>query len=1202
MARHTSRTICGVVVATTLVIAPGALPAGAPAHTAYAATASASATATPTTDAARTSRTSQAVAPAATPTAPQAVTLKLNTLGSKDVDAERTQQYLVFENADWTGLYIRPGIEASFKVTVESADNDPNIVTAYRQAGHADKNDPTVVQAREGTVLHKGENTVKLDTRDNDVGQLLLIRNDGGKEATVTIESLNAPNGTPSLGSYPTYTYDPANPQGFWTYVQKLRQYVKDGVASDTNTQVHDPSLGMNVTSLTFGRMVYDLRASKMERSILSIPNAYQAGLWATKAYTISTDRLDFFDHLTGFDKDDPDARQKSSQMKVVLELTDNLTNPSMMFAWNTMYHMSDGGDYGTSWPRLVTDVDAAHMWGSDHEYGHMLDIKPLAIPEETNNFFAMYGRRESSLIAKKTYGAAFSTTTYHTDVLAAQKKMDEYLNQVLVAKAAGTAAPASPWGAGNVDFNLIGRFNALHWFDDYDYADYNFANASGYTQAMADQVKKYGALGAVYRQVRRDAAGYSKYNQVNASARAYSDALGFDMSDVMERFGMPVASDTKAYTAKYPKLDMKGVKVQYFSLDADARGINGAKPFAADAKAPTVTATAGTNGALTVKASYAAGTAEAATASGYELRADGEAVGWSPAGTFTLTPKAGVAYTVVAFDARAYPSPAAPVPGLEVMRKVTFDTDGGSAVEAQEVKDGGKVTEPAAAPTKAGFTFAGWYTGANGTGDKWDFSADTVTRDLTLYAKWVPAAPQEYEVTFKYNDGTTADKVEKVTTGSTVARPTVPTRTGYTFMGWYTTPGFDAGTEYTFTEQVTGAVTLYAKWEQNPPAVFTVTFETDGGSEVKPQQVTDGGLAKEPDPTPTREGFELEGWFTAAGKKWNFATDTVTGSVTLTAHWKATQVSVTFAYNYDGAPADAVEWVTYGTAVARPATDPVREGYTFRGWFTAAQGGVAYDFKATVTAPLTLYAQWEKKTEPAPVKHTVTFDATGGSAVASQQVEDGAFAAMPNPAPTRTGFDFAGWYTRPNGAGEKWDFATHAVHADITLYAAWTAQTPAPQPEGKTWKVTFAYGVDGMADTTVEVKDGQPLAKPADPTRSGWTFTGWYTTRAADGSVSGAYDFSKSVDASMTLYAGWKRADAGGSQGSQGGSTGDAGNAGFEQPKQPAQAPAAGAKPSSRSGTLPKTGDDAGLVLPAAFAGMGAAILGAVARLRRRA
>lgn len=147
----------------------------------------------------------------------------------------------------------------------------------------------------------------------------------------------------------------------------------------------------------------------------------------------------------------------------------------------------------------------------------------------------------------------------------------------------------------------------------------------------------------------------------------------------------------------------------------------------------------------------------------------------------------------------------------------VTFDSNGGSAVAAAKVEYGKPVAEPAA-PSRTGYTFAGWYT-AKGGGSKYDFTKP-VTADMTLYARWTI---NKYEVKFDANGGS-AVKSATVEHGKTVAKPADPTRANYTFTGWYTAKS--GGEKFDFAKPVTGNVTVFAQWQ--PRIVFSdVTDKT---------------------------------------------------------------------------------------------------------------------------------------------------------------------------------------------------------------------------------------------------------------------------------------------------------------------------------------------------------------------------------------
>ena len=227
--------------------------------------------------------------------------------------------------------------------------------------------------------------------------------------------------------------------------------------------------------------------------------------------------------------------------------------------------------------------------------------------------------------------------------------------------------------------------------------------------------------------------------------------------------------------------------------------------------------------------------------------------------------------------------------------------------------------------------------------------------RVLVLYQTEGPAA---YTVTFDSMGGTSVPS-QTVVSGNTVARPADPVREGYTFTGWFV----DAGCEvaYDFATPVTGNITLYAGWEE--VVTYTVTFESNGGTSVPSQTVVSGGTASEPS-EPTREGYWFTGWFVDAActSLYSFGTP-VTADITLYAGWSNSPVyTVTFESN-GGTPVDSVRVVS-GNTVPRPA-DPVREGYTFTGWFADPDCKDAYDFATPVTGNVTLYAGWSETPAP---------------------------------------------------------------------------------------------------------------------------------------------------------------------------------------------------------------------------------------------
>ena len=215
----------------------------------------------------------------------------------------------------------------------------------------------------------------------------------------------------------------------------------------------------------------------------------------------------------------------------------------------------------------------------------------------------------------------------------------------------------------------------------------------------------------------------------------------------------------------------------------------------------------------------------------------------------------------------------------------VTFNSYGGTPVPpAQEVEYGLTATKPDA-PTLKGYTFAFWYLGddeENATA--YDFNTP-VTENITLTAKW---NINKYTVTFNSYGGTPVPPAQEVEYGLTATEPaTAPTKTGYTFDGWYL-----GDEKYDFSDAVEQNITLYANWEKN---IYTVTY-TDGvdGEEVFADQ-TYRVPFEDTTPAfkgnPTRDGYVFDGWKPAFS-------DTVTGNVTYVAQWTArTDLSYTVHY-----------------------------------------------------------------------------------------------------------------------------------------------------------------------------------------------------------------------------------------------------------------------------------------------------------------
>ena len=279
---------------------------------------------------------------------------------------------------------------------------------------------------------------------------------------------------------------------------------------------------------------------------------------------------------------------------------------------------------------------------------------------------------------------------------------------------------------------------------------------------------------------------------------------------------------------------------------------------------------------------------------------------------------------------------------------------------------------------------------------------------------------------------------------------------------------------------------------------VYTVTFDSYGGTPVPPAQEVEYGLTATKPADPTLKGYTFAFWYLGEDEQnataYDFNTP-VTENITLTAKWNINKYTVTFN-SYGGTPVPLAQEVEYGHTATKPV-EPTLKGYTFDGWYLDGEEE-PFDFGTTITSDITLTAKWEIN------KYTVTFDSYGGSKVDPQVVEYGLYAQKPEE-PTLKGFTFAYWYL--DDENEAYDFDTTPITEDITLTAKW---------EINKFKVTFdTDGGEPIPDDQF-VEWGLFVEEPTtEPTKTGYTFDGWYLGDEK-------YDFSAAVEQNITLTAKW--------------------------------------------------------------------------------
>ncbi|MCL2861350.1 MAG: InlB B-repeat-containing protein [Firmicutes bacterium] len=224
-------------------------------------------------------------------------------------------------------------------------------------------------------------------------------------------------------------------------------------------------------------------------------------------------------------------------------------------------------------------------------------------------------------------------------------------------------------------------------------------------------------------------------------------------------------------------------------------------------------------------------------------------------------------------------------------LRTITFDPDNGETMLPREGIRNNTVTHAPIQPTRTGYVFGGWF--AEGSNIAWNFATDYVTSNLTLTARWL----RVFNVNFVFGDSREPNVVSSHY-GATVSRPLDPTRNGFTFDEWRTTPDA-SGRAWNFeTDTVYSETNIYARWLEH----FTVTFDRNNSQAPVEIIGVQGRTILPLSPTPIRVvnvdgvyiSYVFVGWFTIGDVLWDFATDVVTSDMKLVAHWEQADIHVT--------------------------------------------------------------------------------------------------------------------------------------------------------------------------------------------------------------------------------------------------------------------------------------------------------------------
>jgi uncharacterized repeat protein (TIGR02543 family) len=352
----------------------------------------------------------------------------------------------------------------------------------------------------------------------------------------------------------------------------------------------------------------------------------------------------------------------------------------------------------------------------------------------------------------------------------------------------------------------------------------------------------------------------------------------------------------------------------------------------------------------------------------------------------------------------------------------------------------------------------------------------------VTLLLLAGSAAAAQYTITFNSNGGSVLDVASaKTPDGGGVADrwPSSPTRTGYDFVGWFTTSGTTGGKEVTAKDEFKANTTIYARWAL---VTYQIKFEPNGGSVTTMSGTTGTGWKLSSLPTPAaRTGYTFDGWYTAEidGEKVTTAYVFDGTITTIYAHWKPVVYKI--SYNLDGGTLELPNPTEY-TIESNEITllTPAKIAYTFAGWTSAENSTPQMEvyIKTGSTGNKTYTAKWT------PEYYTITFEANGGTLTSkdTKTVAGGTLSALPTPTP-KEGYTFDAWYTLETG-GVKVEKSKTVFGEDAAIYAHWTPIT---------YKITYALNSGTLsfsnpATYTIETPGFELYA----PTRLAYTFDGW--------------------------------------------------------------------------------------------------------------
>ena len=388
-------------------------------------------------------------------------------------------------------------------------------------------------------------------------------------------------------------------------------------------------------------------------------------------------------------------------------------------------------------------------------------------------------------------------------------------------------------------------------------------------------------------------------------------------------------------------------------------------------------------------------------------------------------------------------------------------------------------------AETNVGYTWLGWYEGGNKVTSSMSYTFNVPSRNSSYTAKWykldvtknisVAGNISELTGTYKVGDSVTV---------------TAETNVGYAWLGWYEgDTKVSSGADLAYTFQMPVAKKTYeARWKAKE---YTVTLNPNSGTGVPASMNVTYGANYEI-PTPTYEGYGLEGWFLDADKIDNTGIWNIDSNVELVAKWKITDYTITYNLNGGTVSSENANQTSYTIeSLDITLNNPTRTGYNFIGWSGTELTG-STNMSVTITNGSTgdrsYTANWST------IEYTIGYTLNDGEVAIANltkyTVETETF-SLNNP--TKNGYTFRGWSgTDLIGSNNTMVTITKGSYGERTYTANWT-----PTPYNINYTLNggiISYENANPTSYTIESLD----ITLNNPTKTGYNFVGWSGTELA--------------------------------------------------------------------------------------------------------